>query len=54
MRDYPAQKGAILMVAMILPGMDLIDRLRAHISDERELIDRFVKLAGAAAGAKVE
>ena len=39
---------------MILPGMDLINRLRAHIAHERESLDRLVKLAGAAVGATVE
>lgn len=35
---------------MILPGMDLIDRLRAHSAHERELLE----LAAAAVGAEVE
>jgi len=30
-------------MAMILPGMDLVNRLRAHIAFEREMVDRIVR-----------
>ena len=31
-------------MAIILPGMDVVNRLRAHIAYERELLDRIVQL----------
>lgn len=30
-------------MAMILPGMDLVNRLRAHIAFEQEMVDRIVR-----------
>jgi len=30
-------------MAMIVPGMDLVNRLRAHIAFEREMVDRIVR-----------
>lgn len=30
-------------MAVILPGMDLVNRLRAHIAFEREMVDRIVR-----------
>lgn len=40
-------------MAMILPGMDLVNRLRAHIAYERELLDRIDMLPTAAGGPPV-
>jgi hypothetical protein len=40
-------------MAMILPGMDLVNRLRAHIAYERELLDRIDMLPTAAGGPSV-
>jgi len=40
-------------MAMILPGMDLVNRLRAHIAYERGLLDRIDMLPTAASGPAV-
>jgi hemerythrin len=34
-------------MSMVIPGMNVVNQLRAHISDEEKLLDRIMKSAGA-------